>query len=360
LETKQGCTKQKKQCHLFSERSKRLTPQKSKIFIFREAAFHSKILIEMFMSFIYILVGLVLLAVGAEGLVRGSSSVALRLGVTPLVVGLTIVAFGTGSPELVVSISSALTNNSGLALGNVVGSNISNIALILGIAALIRPLNVRAEIVRRETPVMVTVTALFWLLLYDGELGRIDGAILAFGAVAYTFLTYYLSKQKRQKEVDAEFEEASERSKGSVWRDALFIVAGLALLIAGAHLLIAGAVTIAQHFGLSEVVIGLTIIAVGTSLPELATSALAARKNEPDVALGNAIGSNVLNILAVLGITALIAPISTEGIRTLDLAVMLGSAVLLNVFLGRKFVLDRIEGAILLMGYVIYIYSILP
>jgi len=137
-----------------------------------------------------------LLVIGAEDLVRGSSSAALRLGITPLVVGLTIVAFGTGSPEFAVSIGSALNGNSGLALGNVIGSNISNIALILGIAAVIKPLNVRAEIVHRETPIMVIVTALLWLLLYDGELSRVDGAILTIGAVAYTFLTYYLSKQK--------------------------------------------------------------------------------------------------------------------------------------------------------------------
>lgn len=314
----------------------------------------------MFMSFIFILVGLVLLAVGAEGLVRGSSSIALRLGVTPLVVGLTIVAFGTGSPEFVVSIGSALNNNSGLALGNVIGSNISNIALILGIAALIKPLNVRAEIVRRETPIMVIITALFWLLLYDGELGRIDGAILVLGAVAYTFLTYYLSKQKQSKGVDEEFEEAYEKLKGAPWRDIIFIVVGLVLLILGANLLIKGAVTIAQFFGLSDVVIGLTIIAIGTSLPELATSVLAAKKGEADVALGNAIGSNVLNILAVLGITALIQPISTAGVRQLDLAVMLGSAILLNVLLGRKFILDRVEGSILIIGYFIYLYSLIP
>jgi cation:H+ antiporter len=314
----------------------------------------------MFTSIIFILIGLALLGVGAEGLVRGSSSVALRLGVTPLVVGLTIVAFGTGSPEFVVSISSALQNNSGLALGNVIGSNISNIALILGIAALIKPLNVRSEIVRRETPVMVIITALFWLLLYDGELSRIDGALLTAGAAAYTFLTYYLSKQERRQEIDDEFEEASDRSKGGVWRDALFIVAGLVLLIAGANLLIEGAVYVARNFGLSDIVIGLTIIAVGTSLPELATSALAAKKGEPDVALGNAIGSNVLNILAVLGVTALIQPISTAGVRVLDLGVMLGSAILLNFFLGRKFILDRVEGSILIIGYLIYIYSLLP
>lgn len=315
------------------------------------------------MSFITILLiigGLILLAVGAEGLVRGSSSVALRMGVTPLVVGLTIVAFGTGSPEFVVSIGSALNNNSGLALGNVIGSNITNIALILGIAAVIKPLSVRAEIVRRETPIMVVITGFLWLLLYDGELSRFDGAILTIGAVAYTFLTYYLSKQKQKKGVEEEFEEAYEQPKGSVWKDIIFITTGLILLILGANLLLGGAVTIAKYFGLSDVVIGLTIIAVGTSLPELATSALAAKKGEADVALGNAIGSNVLNILAVLGITALIQPISVEGVRTLDLGVMLGSAILLNVLLGRNFVLDRLEGSLLLIGYVIYIYTLLP
>lgn len=301
-----------------------------------------------------------MLVIGAEGLVRGSSSAALRLGITPLVVGLTIVAFGTGSPEFAVSIGSALNGNSGLALGNVIGSNISNIALILGIAAVIKPLNVRAEIVRRETPIMVIVTALLWLLLYDGELSRVDGAILTIGAVAYTFLTYYLSKQKQKKEVEEEFEEAYAQPKGAVWKDVVFIILGLTLLVLGANLLVEGAITFAKYFGLSEVVIGLTIIAVGTSLPELATSAIAAKKGESDVALGNAIGSNVLNILAVLGITALIQPISLEGVRTLDLGVLLGSAILLNVLLGRNFILDRLEGSILIIGYLIYVYTLIP
>lgn len=315
------------------------------------------------MSFITILPiigGLVLLAVGAEGLVRGSSSVALRMGVTPLVVGLTIVAFGTGSPEFAVSIGSALEGNTSLALGNIIGSNISNIALILGIAAVINPLKVRAEIIRRETPIMVVVTVFLWLLLYDGQLSRFDGAILTIGAGAYTFLTYYLSKQKQKKEVVEEFEEAFEKPKTSIWIDVILIVLGLILLVLGAHFLLEGAVTIAKYFGLSEVVIGLTIVAIGTSLPELATSAIAAKKGESDVALGNAIGSNVLNILAVLGITALIQPISVEGVRSLDLGVMLGSAILLNVLLGRNFVLDRLEGSLLIIGYVVYIYTLLP
>lgn len=314
----------------------------------------------MLMNFLLIFVGITLLAVGAEGLVRGSSSVALRLGVTPLVVGLTIVAFGTGSPELVVSVGSALSGNSGLALGNVIGSNISNIALILGIAAVIKPLKVRAEIVRRETPIMVVITGLLWLLLYDGQLSRLDGALLTIGAIIYPILTYYLSKQKQTKEVEEEFAEAYEKPKGKVSIDVLFIVVGLAFLIIGANLLLESAVNIAKFFGLSDVVIGLTIVAIGTSLPELATSTIAAKKGEADVALGNAIGSNVLNILAVLGITALIQPISTEGVRTIDLAVMFGSAILLNALLGRNFVLDRIEGTILIIGYVIYIYTLIP
>lgn len=313
----------------------------------------------MAINFLLILVGLGLLAFGAEGLVRGSSSVALRLGVTPLVVGLTVVAFGTGSPEFVVSISSALNGSSGLALGNVVGSNISNIGLILGVAAVINPLTVRAEIVRRETPIMVVITGLLWLLLYDGELSRFDGIILTLGSIGYTFLTYYLSKQKQKKGVEEEFEEAYEETKGGFWKDILFIGFGLGLLILGANFLVSGAVEIAKYFGLSEIVIGLTIIAIGTSLPELATSVVAAKKGEADVALGNAIGSNVLNILAVLGITAIIQPISTEGIRTVDLGVMLGSAILLNVLLGRKFILDRIEGAILIIGYFVYVYSLI-
>lgn len=311
-------------------------------------------------SIILIFIGLILLAVGAEGLVRGSSSVALRMGVTPLVVGLTIVAFGTGSPEFAVSIGSALEGNSAIALGNVIGSNITNIALILGIAAIIKPLTVRAEIVRRETPIMVVVTGFLWLLLYDGNLSRFDGAILTLGAVGYTFLTYYLSQKKQKKEVEQEFEEAFEKPTNKVWRDVVFIVIGLILLVLGANLLLSGAVVIAKYFGLSDIVIGLTIVAIGTSLPELATSVIAARKGESDVALGNAIGSNVLNILAVLGITALIQPISLEGVRTLDLAVMIGSAILLNVLLGRNFVLDRVEGSLLLIGYAIYIYTLLP
>jgi cation:H+ antiporter len=221
-------------------------------------------------------------------------------------------------------------------------------------------MTVRAEVIRREVPVMIAVSAFLWLLIYDGNLSRLDGGILTIGSVAYTILTYRLSQKKEKRSVEEEYEEAFEPSQKSVWLDIAFIVAGLVLLVLGANVLLGGAVSIAQQFGISEVVIGLTIIAIGTSLPELATSVLAAWKNEPDIAFGNAIGSNVLNILAVLGITAVIQPISAGEIRALDLGAMIGSAVLLFVLLGRNFRLDRIEGALLLIGYVIYIYTLIP
>ena len=314
----------------------------------------------MLIPILSIIGGLVLLALGAEGLVRGSSSIALRLGVTPLVVGLTIVALGTGSPELFVSVGAALSGSSSIALGNVVGSNIANVALILGTAAIVRPLTVHAAIIRREVPIMIAVSAILWLLIYDGELSRADGAILTTGSIGYIFFTYRSSRKEAKKIVEEEFAEAFPPSKRSTLLDVVFIVAGLVILVFGTNVLLGGAITVAKQFGISEVVIGLTIIAIGTSLPELATSVLAAYKNEPDVAFGNAIGSNILNILAILGITALIQPIQTQEIRVLDMGVMLGSAFLLFVLLGRDYLLDRVEGAILLIGFAIYIYTLLP
>lgn len=314
----------------------------------------------MLIPILLIIGGLVVLTLGAEGLVRGSSSVALRMGIAPLVVGLTIVAFGTGSPEVIVSLQAALNGNSGIALGNVVGSNIGNIALILGISAIVRPLAVRVGIIKREIPIMIAVTAFLWLLLYDGGLSRIDGAILTLGSIVYPIFAYVTSKKEESKEAKEEFEKAFEPSKKSVWLDILYIIGGLALLVFGANLLLSGAVTIAKELGISEIVIGLTIVAIGTSLPELATSVVAAFKNESDIAIGNVLGSNVFNILGVLGWTALIQPFSAEGIRPIDMGVMLGSGILLWFLIGRKFVLDRFEGFLLFFGFAIYIYTLIP
>lgn len=314
----------------------------------------------MLITVILILGGLLLLSFGAESLVRGSAALALRLGVTPLVVGLTVVAFGTSSPETVVSIQSAFNGNSALAIGNVIGSNISNVALILGLSALIRPLRVQARIIRREIPLMVLASILLCLLLMGGQLNRLEGLLLLVASIAYTALAYISARKNRDKIVEKEYEDALPRPKGEAWANLAFIIVGLILLIVGANLLVGGAITIAEWFGVSQVVIGLTIIAVGTSLPELATSIAAASKGEGDIVIGNVIGSNVLNILFVLGMAALIAPIYTNDLRLIDLAVMVGSAAIVFPLMRRGFHLTRLEGAFLLAGYISYLYSLMP
>ncbi len=308
----------------------------------------------------YILIGLVLLVLGAEGLVRGGTGLALRLGVTALVIGLTVVAWGTGSPELVLSIEAARAGNSGLALGNVVGSNISNIALVLGLAALVKPMRARSELIGREVPLMIAVTLLLCAMLLDGGLSRPEGLVLVVGAVVYTVFSYLIARRGESRMVNAEFDAALVEPARAPWVDAALLAGGLAALLAGASLLLQGATYVASAFGLSQVVIGLTVVAIGTSLPELATSVTAALRGEADVAFGNVVGSNVFNILAVLGTSALIRPFEVQGLRTLDLAVLAGSAILLLPLLWRGSVLNRWEGAGLLAAYAAYVYSLVP
>lgn len=314
----------------------------------------------MLFSALLVLAGLVVLTLGAEGLVRAGSSIALRLGVTPLVVGLTIVALGTSSPELVVSAQAAFMGSSGLAIGNVVGSNISNTALILGIAALVYPLKAKAVVIRREMPVMIAVSAILWLMILDGVLSRIDGIILAVSVIAYTGFLYYSARKGRVKEIEEQFAEAVDKPSKRPAADVLMLIGGIGFLVVGATLLVTGAVDIAKTLGIPEVVIGLSVVAIGTSLPELATSTVAAYRKEADMALGNAIGSNISNILLVLGVTAVISPISAADIRVVDMAVMLGTAVFLWALLGLRFVLDRLEAFILLVVYALYIYTLIP
>ena len=302
--------------------------------------------------------GLALLATGAEILVRGSSAMALRLGVTPLVVGLTVVAFGTGSPELFVSVQAAYKGESGIALGNIVGSNISNVALILGLSAVARPMRVRSELIKREVPVMIAVTLGLCLLLLDGLVTRLEGLALVVGSICYTTLAYVAARRDRNSVVAEEFKEALTEKRRAAWLDMLFVIIGFVLLLAGANLLLNGAVLVAERFAVSQVVIGLTIIAIGTSLPELATSVMASLKREPDVAFGNAIGSNILNILLILGVAALIRPIETQGLRLFDIGALIASAVILFPLMWRGWVLNRWEGVFLLAAYVAYIYSV--
>jgi cation:H+ antiporter len=308
---------------------------------------------------ISILAGLVLLAVGAEGLVRGSSSIALRMGVTPLVIGLTIVAFGTGSPEMIVSLQAALSGNSDLALGNIVGSNICNIALILGVGAVWRPLHGRCTLRQREVPVMIAVTLLLGVLLRDGVLGRIEGAVLAMGAIAYTVTIYRAARQDRNTDVAGEFAQELPAPQASTTRSVALVIGGFVGLLIGANVLVHGAVVIAQAMGMSQVVIGLTVIAIGTSLPELATSVVAALRNDADVAFGNVLGSNILNILLILGVVAMVQPISAAGLRPLDLGVLIGSSIVIYPLMWRGRVLNRWEGGLLLGGYVAYVVSTL-
>ncbi len=291
--------------------------------------------------------GFIILTLGAEALVRGASSIALRLGITPLIIGLTIVAFGTSAPELAVSVKSALAGNSGIALGNVIGSNIANIGLILAITALIRPIQVQSQIVKRDIPLMILASMLFWGLLLDGELSLIDGVVLLSLLVGYLVFSYISSKNTKDAEV---IEEGPKNPLLSI----LFILVGISMLVGGGILFVNGAVDLAKTFGVSEVIIGLTIVAIGTSMPELVTSVLAALKGESDIAIGNVVGSNLFNILGILGVTAIVHPVSALGFQSFDFTVMLALAVVILPFAWTGLRIGRREGAVLLLSYLGY------
>jgi cation:H+ antiporter len=305
-----------------------------------------------------ILGGIALLYGGAEGLVRGSSALALRLGLTPLVVGLTVVAFGTSMPELIVSVDATLAGRGSIALGNVVGSNIGNIALILGISALIAPLAVRARIIRLDLPILLAATLLMVVLVADGTVGRGGAGILLAALLAYTGFTLW-NARRESAAVAAEFAAGVPRVGRHAAVDAALLLGGLALLVAGARLLVIGAVAVAEDAGMSEAVIGLTIVAIGTSLPELATSAVAAWRGEGDLAIGNVLGSNIFNILGILGVAGMVRPIAGEGIGAVDLGVMLALTLLLlpMMWTGRR--VSRGEGAVLLLAYGAYLGHLL-
>jgi cation:H+ antiporter len=302
-----------------------------------------------------LLAGLALLYFGAEGLVRGSSSMALRLGVSPLLVGLTVVAFGTSAPELVVSLKAAAMGQGDISVGNVVGSNICNIGLILAFSALIIPIKVASQIVRVDTPIMIGVTVLAWALLYDGSLSRAEGIALFVLLFAYIVFSIVVAKKQPTDPLAAEFTEEIKTSKRGVLIDVLMVAGGLVMLVFGARFLVDSAIEIARTAGLSEAVIGLTIVAVGTSLPEFATSLVAALKKEADIAVGNVVGSNIFNILGILGISAAITPLSSAGITVIDLGVMMLFALVLWVFSRTGYRLTRGEGLLMVVGYAAYV-----
>jgi cation:H+ antiporter len=307
-------------------------------------------------SLLFLLLGFVLLYFGGEGLVRGSVALALRLRLTPLIIGLTVVAFGTSSPELVVSIKAALNDQGALAIGNVIGSNILNIGLILGLTAMIYPMKVQLQVLRIDVPIMLGVSLLVVWLLSDLRLGRVEGGLLLAGLLAYVSFTVILAKKlKPSAEVEAEYAEAIPALRGSVWRDVTLILCGLALLVAGSHFIVDGAVSLARGFGVNEAIIGLTIVAMGTSLPELVTCVVAALKKEPDIVLGNIVGSNLFNLLGILGAAALAKPLIGTGIRMSDFLVMIAFTIALVPILWSFRKLQRWEAVLLLVGYVSYL-----
>jgi cation:H+ antiporter len=303
------------------------------------------------MTALMLIAGLALLLVGAEVLIRGASRLALATGLSPLVVGLTVVAFGTSTPELAISLDAALRGAPDIAVGNVVGSNIANVLLILGISALVAPLVVARQLIRLDVPVMVIISGLVLFLAMDGRVARWEGLLLVGLGVLYTVALIRIGRSEGAG-VDAD-----AGPPGAWWLNALLIVAGLALLILGARWLVEAAVSIATALGVSELVIGLTIVAVGTSTPEIATSILATLRGQREIAVGNVIGSNIFNLLIVLGATASLSPagvgVSDAAIR-FDLPVMTAVAIACLPIFFTGHCIQRWEGALFLGYYVAY------
>lgn len=303
--------------------------------------------------------GLVVLVAGGELLVRGASKLAAAVRISPLVIGLTIVAFGTSAPELAVSVQASLAGSADLAVGNVVGSNIFNVLFILGLSALIVPLVVASEFIRRDVPIMIGVSVSLLLLSLDGSIGRLDGGLLFASIVGYTWWCIRASRKENAVVVEEFAREYSVDSPKprSLWLDIALIAVGLVLLVVGSSWLLDGAVTIAESLGVSQLVIGLTIVAAGTSLPEVATSVIAAFKGERDIAVGNVVGSNIFNILCVLGLTGLVAPggvtVSETALR-FDIPVMIAVAIACwpIFFTGNQ--ISRWEGGVFFFYYLAY------
>lgn len=314
--------------------------------------------LETFMQFAG---GIVLLILGADLIVRGASRLAAAIGISPLVIGLTVVAFGTSSPELAVSLKASLSGEPDIALGNVVGSNIFNVLFILGLSALITPLTVAQQLVRLDVPLVIVISILLLVLAFDGHIGRLDGLLLFSGLLVYT--TFVVRQSLRES---AEVKELYQREYGQGpskrrvpgWLiDTGLVLAGLGMLLGGSHWLVTASVSVAQAFGISELVIGLTIIAAGTSLPEVATSVMASIKGERDIAVGNVIGSSIFNILAILGLTGMV---SGEGIAVapaalnFDIPVMIATSIACLPIFFTGYRIGRREGLLFFAMYLSY------
>lgn len=301
----------------------------------------------MLLDVVLIVVGVALVLFGADRLTEGASALARRMNVPEIIIGLTIVAAGTSAPELFVSLVSALKGTPDLAVGNVVGSNTMNAMLIVGCAAMVAPMTISRSTVKKDIPFSVGASVLLILLAVDSFLGRVDGIILLLGFAVFMAYTLMQAKTGSTDEVQAE--------TSPVWKNIVYLVGGLLGLVLGSNLFVDSASSVAYTLDISEGVVGLTVVAGGTSLPELATSVVAARKGQSAIAIGNVIGSNVFNILLILGLTATISPMEIEGITTIDMAVMLISVALVWMFSFTRYTVERWEGAVLVGGYLVYL-----
>jgi cation:H+ antiporter len=317
------------------------------------------------MTILFLVMGLATLIAGAEALVRGASRLAVAIGISPLVVGLTVVAFGTSAPELAVSIKSSFSGHTNIVVGNVIGSNIFNVLFILGLSALIMPLSVSQQLVRLDVPLMIAISVLVLFLGYDGTLNRVEGSILFSVLVAYILFLIFQSRREG-KQVQDEYAQEYGANKGLMVRQLLMnivlVLTGLGLLILGSRWLVDSATMIAQYLGVSELIIGLTIIAAGTSLPEVVTSIVASIKGERDIAVGNVVGSNIFNILSVLGLSAIAAPngieVSQAALR-FDMPVMIAVAFACLPIFFTGYLIARWEGALFLGYYLVYMLYII-
>lgn len=319
----------------------------------------------MALNILFCLIGFILLYFGAEWLVKGSSSLARSLGVTPVVIGLTVVAFGTSAPELVVSLISSIQGKSMIAVGNVVGSNICNIALVLGVSALFQPITAHRTVVTRDIPIMLGISVYLLVLTFNSVLGRVEGATLFAGIILYTFFNYYIAMRESKKGLEEEevLEELGVEEVeyiASRKKQIFFIILGIFGVVYGAKLVVDSAVEIMTILGVSQKFIGLTIVAFGTSLPELATSVVAAIRKEMDISIGNLVGSNVFNIMSVLGAASLVRPIPIPGGffdsgLVIDYLVMMFTSFLPWLMMRKTNTVTRPDGAILLFCYVGYL-----
>lgn len=307
----------------------------------------------MITSITLLVLSLIALYIGAGWLVKGSSEIAHKANISNLVIGLTIVAFGTSAPELVVSINASLTGQGDIAIGNVIGSNIFNIAAILGISAAIQPLQAKRQLTKIDIPILIVASITLVFLFWNGVLGRLEGLLFLVGIVAYTFFSLYYSRkhEKMAEEVSGELDIQPQ----PWYKDVIYIVGGLLILIFASQLMVDNAVSIAQKLGVSEAVIGLTVVAAGTSLPELATSVVAALKKNQDIAIGNIVGSNLFNILAIAGTSSVINPIVSKNVNYVDLLVMLGLSLVLLPLAKSGMKISRIEGWFLIAAYLGYL-----